>query len=125
MTIRATSELRLFTYREEWHLFGGPDPGTPPPGIMFVFYEPSKNLDGTEKRTPTGVDMLCPCGCGYSFYTPLITPELEGRENLHRWRYLPGSGGPTLTPSIRWRGGCKAHFNITDGKVIWHGDSGK
>lgn len=122
MTVRATDELRLFSYREEWHLFGGPDPGIPAPGVMFVFYEPGKNMDGSEKRTPQGVDFLCPCGCGYTMDIPVVTPELEGRDNPHHWRY---SSGPTLTPSLRQRGGCKSHFNITDGKVIWHGDSGQ
>lgn len=112
---------QITEYREEWHLFGGQDPGTPAPGVMFVFYEPSKNLDGTLNLTPQGVDMLCPCGCGRDFYTPLITPELEGRNNSHHWRY---SLGPTITPSIRFLSGCKSHFNITDGKVIMHGDSG-
>lgn len=34
-------------------------------------------------------------------------------------------GAVTLSPSVRYTGGCKAHFNITDGKTVMHGDSGR
>lgn len=98
-------------YTEERHEFGAEDPGRPAPGVMQVFY-----LDGK----PAMVDFLCPCGCGSTVPTHLVDPgeQPKGR----RWCYSPG---PTLTPSIRFLGGCKAHFNITNGAVIVHGDSGK
>ena len=66
------------------------------------------------------VDFLCPCGCGSECYTPVV---IKGMPKLERhWVY---ESGPTLTPSIRYLSGCKAHFNITNGKAIMHGDSGK
>jgi hypothetical protein len=98
-------------YREERHEFGNNTlSGLPPPGVMWVFMENGE---------PCSVDFLCPCGCGSSCYTPLRM------NHPHHWNYSKGSNGPTLSPSIRYTGGCKAHFNITDGKVIIHGDSGK
>ncbi len=101
----------IASYIEEKQQFGGPDPGPPKPGIMQVFYE---------NGIPLMVDFLCPCGCGRTCPTHLITPGQK--ETDHHWSYKPG---PTLSPSIRYLSGCKWHFNITDGKVIVHGDSGK
>ncbi len=71
------------------------------------------------------VDFRCPCGCGAECYTP-VTDATKGQPKTDRhWLYSRGSSGPTLSPSIHYTGGCKAHFNITDGKVVLHGDSGK
>lgn len=98
-------------YREERHPFGTDNlPPKPEPGVMWVF---------VEEGEPVAVDFLCPCGCGSSCYTPLRL------NHPHHWNYAKGTNGPTLAPSIRYTGGCKAHFNITDGKTIIHGDSGK
>lgn len=97
-------------YREERHSFGVAGlPPFPEPGVMWVF------MDGED---PVSVDFLCPCGCGRTCYTPL---GLKGP----RWSYSQDLNGPTLTPSIRYLSGCKTHFNITDGKVIIHPDSGQ
>lgn len=68
------------------------------------------------------VDFLCPCGCGSECYTP-VTDATAGEVKTERhWLY---SAGPTLFPSIRYTGGCKAHFNIENGKTVFHGDSGR
>lgn len=100
-------------YTEVQCVFGGPDPGKPTPGIMQVFCE-----DGI----PLMVDFLCPCGCGNTCPTHLVTPGHVKQPNDRHWEYTPG---PTLRPSIRWLSGCKAHFTITNGKPEMHGDSGK
>ena len=98
-------------YVEERYPFGVENlPRTPPAGVMWVF---------VENDAPVSVDFLCPCGCGSSCYTPLRGNHPQ------RWEYSKGPNGPTLKPSIRYFGGCKAHFTITDGKVEVHGDSGK
>lgn len=68
------------------------------------------------------VEFLCPCGCGGGGYMPVNEGPPPGNRV---WGYNKGPNGPTLTPSIRYLSGCKSHFNITDGKVIVHGDSGK
>lgn len=70
---------------------------------------------------PEAVDFLCPCGCGRQTYTPVV-PEGTPKPNDRTWTY---KAGPTLDPSIRFESGCKANFNITDGKTIIHSDSGK
>lgn len=100
-------------YSEERYEFGCVDPGNPAPGVMQVYYE-----DGI----PSMVDFLCPCGCGSTCPIHLQHPNYSGTGGCPRWAY---SAGPTLTPSIRFLSGCKAHFNITNGKVLIHADSGK
>lgn len=89
----------------------------PKPGEIFVYLH---------DEIPQAVDFICPCGCGSECYTPLVTPERTRKEgNRPIWDFSRGPNGITITPSIRYTGGCKAHFNITDGKVIIHADSGK
>lgn len=109
---------QITSYVEERHEFGGPDPGPPKPGVMQVFIE-----DGV----PSMVDFLCPCGCGRTCPTHLMTPERGKKANKrHFWRFSSDpKKGITLSPSIRWTAHCFAHFNITDGKVIFAGDSGR
>lgn len=72
------------------------------------------------------VTFRCPCGCGSECYTP-VTDATKGQSKTERcWLFSrEPSGRPTLSPSIRYIGGCKAHFNITDGKTVMHADSGK
>lgn len=83
------------------------------PGVMLVMV----TGDVVE-----AVDFLCPRGCGSECYTPIVGPERPRDGNRPIWDYEPG---PTLKPSIRFTGGCKAHFYITNGKVILCSDSGK
>jgi hypothetical protein len=100
--------LKAERFTEERFEFAGPDPGPPKPGVMQVF---------VENGVPTMVDFLCPCGCGNTCPTHLSPP---GKKTEHHWLYAQGPNGPTLSPSIRWTGGCMAHFNIDDGKVTMH-----
>lgn len=104
--------MKTDSYVEERHPFGTAETpqGAPPSGTMWVFMEGDK---------PEAVNFLCPCGCGSECYTPL------GLNHPRKWEYEKGPNGPTLKPSIRYTGGCKSHFNITNGKVVWHGDTGK
>lgn len=107
---------KILSYTEERHEWGEPSSPaneTPPPGVMFVFYK-----DGV----PVMVDFLCPCGCGSTCPTHLVPPGEDKKPNDRRWNF---SAGPTLSPSIRYVGGCKAHFNITNGKTVFHSDSGR
>lgn len=68
----------------------------------------------------------CGCGCGRECYTP-VTDATKGQPKTDRhWLFSRGPDGrPTLSPSIRYTGGCKAHFNITELKTVMHGDSGR
>ena len=85
----------------------------PAPGEMWVFV-----IGGRVQA----VDFLCPCGCGSECYTPVAEGPAPGNRV---WGFGRGPNGVTLSPSIRYTGGCKAHFNITDGKAVMHGDSGR
>lgn len=85
---------------------------SPPPGEFWTFI-----VNGVLHA----VCFRCPCGCGAECYTP-VTPKSEPKQE-HYWQYDQVS--MTITPSIRYLNGCKAHFNITNGKIVFHGDSGK
>lgn len=85
----------------------------PSPGEFWTFV-----IDGKVEA----VNFLCPCGCGSECYTPVVEGPAPGNRV---WGFSRGPNGPTLTSSIRYTGGCKAHFNITDGKAVMHGDSGR
>nr|WP_238544101.1 DUF6527 family protein [Acidovorax sp. KKS102] len=58
--------------------------------------------------------MRCPCGCGRPVELPLI------REARPRWSLqLDGDGHPSLVPSVWRRDGCRAHYFVRRGKVVW------
>ncbi|MFZ5526660.1 MAG: DUF6527 family protein [Pseudomonadota bacterium] len=58
--------------------------------------------------------MRCPCGCGQPVELPLI------REARPRWSLqVDQDGHPTLAPSIWRREGCRAHYFVRRGKVVW------
>lgn len=110
-----TMKTPILQYKEETHDFGAAGlPAHPEPGIMWVFV-----LDGRVEA----VDFRCPCGCGMTCYTPITKAGVN--HPRPRWHFSRGPNGPTISPSIRYLGGCKAHFTITDGKVKVHEDSGK
>lgn len=91
--------------------------GKPLPGILWVLY-----VNGV----PVMSEHVCPCGCGAKIPTFLQSePKWKFSPKDGLWSFNKGPNGPTLSPSIRILGGCKSHYNITDGKVIMHGDSGR
>jgi hypothetical protein len=54
---------------------------------------------------------LCACGCGSKVKTPLGPTE---------WSVVETRTGPSLRPSIgNWQQGCRSHYWITGGKVVW------
>lgn len=60
------------------------------------------------------VGFRCPCGCGRAI--ELLLPKGV----RPRWSYtVDGQGRPTLHPSIWLKSGCKSHFWIRGGKIIW------
>jgi hypothetical protein len=59
--------------------------------------------------------MLCPCGCNSKIHLNL----LPGKRPL--WLFESRSGKPTLSPSVWRQIGCKSHFFIRNGEVIWAG----
>lgn len=99
---------KLSSYTEVKKVFGERQ-GEPDSGIIEVYYAE----DGQIK----GIAYVCPCGCDRTIWTPIKNGEKE--PGYCQYQDL------TLTPSVRWMCGCNAHFNITKGLVVWHGDSGK
>ena len=67
-----------------------------------------------EGRTAWCAKFICPCGCGETISLSLI------RGDRPRWRALRHNDGTvSIHPSI-WRiKGCKSHFFIRRGRVIW------
>lgn len=60
------------------------------------------------------IGMRCPCGCGESIELPLM---LEAKP---RWDVkIDHRGRPTLYPSVWRKSGCRAHFWIRNGRVVW------
>ncbi len=68
----------------------------------------------TEDGEPWSVVMMCPCGCGQRVELPLLQ-EASPRWNLQ----VDKLKRPTLHPSVWLRDGCRSHYFIRSGKVVW------
>lgn len=63
---------------------------------------------------PWAVAMLCPCGCGSIIHLSLLRSE---RPN---WSLdFSPDGVPSLYPSVWRTTGCKSHFFLKQGVVVW------
>ncbi len=82
---------------------------TPPPKL------PWRNLVlARENNEDWAVAFRCPCGCGKRLELLLI------EEAKPHWSISIGKGyKPTLHPSVWLKGGCKSHFWLRNGKIIW------
>jgi hypothetical protein len=67
--------------------------------------------DGDEDWSVT---MKCPCGCRQRIELPLL-PEARPNWSLR----LDERCRPTLHPSVWLKEGCRSHFLLKAGKVIW------
>ena len=84
-------------------------------GDMLPAKLPRWNLvlarDGTEDWV---VGLRCPCGCGQRLEMMLL------REVKPRWDVsVEKNGRVSLHPSVWLREGCKSHFRLLSGKVVW------
>ena len=69
-------------------------------------------------REPWGAALLCPCGCGEVIHLSLM------QQDSPRWRLkLEPQGVPTLTPSVWRTKGCRSHFFLRQGSVVWCGSN--
>lgn len=60
------------------------------------------------------VAFRCPCGCGTRLELMVL------HEVKPNWSISIEQGGrPTLSPSIWLKSGCKSHFWLRNGRVIW------
>lgn len=62
------------------------------------------------------VTFLCPCGCGARISLNLLPDDSP------RWRLEERSDGPTLFPSVWRTAGCRSHFILRRGRVLWCSD---
>lgn len=67
-----------------------------------------------DAEEPWSVAMNCPCGCGQRVELPVL-PEVRPRWTLT----VDQRNRPTLHPSVAMRDGCRSHFWIRRGQVIW------
>lgn len=78
---------------------------------------PSYNLAvAREDGTLWSAGLICPCGCGRRLEVMLL-PGVKPRWDLT----IGVSGLPTLHPSIWVNTGCRSHFFLRDGQIIWSG----
>jgi hypothetical protein len=60
------------------------------------------------------VGMRCPCGCGQRLEMMLL------KEVKPRWDVsIDSRGHVSLYPSVWLREGCKSHFWVRSGKIVW------
>ncbi len=60
------------------------------------------------------VGFMCPCGCGKKLELLLV------KEASPNWKLtIDASNRPTLHPSVWLKSGCRSHFWVKNGKVVW------
>lgn len=60
---------------------------------------------------------LCACGCGNKTVLPFRKDKIGDTAN---WNYTNNNGLVSFKPSILNSGlPCKAHYYITDNKIVW------
>ena len=57
--------------------------------------------------------MLCPCGCGDTIELMLLHSVAP------RWDLHVDRGLPTLDPSVWRTAGCRSHFWVRHGRIVW------
>ena len=68
----------------------------------------------TESGTPWQAALTCPCGCKEILELNLLPDERP------RWRYrVDAKGFASIEPSINRRIGCRSHFFLRSGKIVW------
>ena len=60
------------------------------------------------------VGMRCPCGCGQRLEM-LVLKEVKPRWDVS----VDSRGRVSLYPSVWLREGCKSHFWVRSGKIVW------
>ncbi|WP_145650035.1 DUF6527 family protein [Pseudoduganella lurida] len=59
------------------------------------------------------VGFACPCGC-FRTIELLLIPDATPH-----WVLTINKERPTLSPSVWLKTGCRSHFWVRDGKIIW------
>lgn len=63
---------------------------------------------------PWSAALLCPCGCGETIQLSLLKTDSPS------WTLRLELGGvPTLAPSVWRTKGCRSHFFVRQGSIVW------
>lgn len=62
---------------------------------------------------PWSASFKCPCGCGEAISLSLIEHDNPS------WHVSTRTSGITIHPSVWRTKGCRSHFFIRDGRVLW------
>lgn len=86
--------------------------------ILFVEELPSRlsrnALYVLGETDPWAAAMLCPCGCGSVIQLSMLRAERPS------WRLtVCDEGWPSLSPSVWRTSGCRSHFFLRNGRVVW------
>lgn len=60
------------------------------------------------------VGMRCPCGCGATIEL-MVIPEASPRWSVS----TDHTRRPTLHPSVWRKSGCRSHFWVRGGRIVW------
>lgn len=83
----------------------GAYPPTLKPRNVYILTEDGEAWEGK---------MVCPCGCKSVLDLNFIPDDHPC------WQYtIKHNGNVTLTPSVWRQVGCRAHFFVRDGKILW------
>lgn len=87
------------------HIVEGEFPSLLKPNILYVL---------TEDEEPWEAKMVCPCGCSSVLDLNLLP------DGHPQWRFSADpQGRATLHPSVWRQVGCKSHFFLRAGKIVW------
>jgi hypothetical protein len=76
--------------------------------------KPNKVYMAGEANNYWGAAMLCPCGCGETIQLNLL------KDVRPCWSVKKNSkGAVTIVPSVWRQKGCKSHFFVRAGKIVW------
>jgi hypothetical protein len=67
----------------------------------------------TEDGEPWSVAMICPCGCREVLYMSLLDGSPCWALSTHR------NGTSSLAPSVWRTRGCRSHFFLRRGRIVW------
>jgi hypothetical protein len=77
--------------------------------VMYV-----ERVNGAPTSDPFLAALRCPCGCDFVFKLPL-----QRFHTRPQWTLTWAGDVPTPHPSIVHTAGCRSHFWVTAGRVVW------
>ena len=101
-----------------WHLVesSGIRPGlaTEPVDDVPDNLDPDRVYLVGDASLPWSATLLCPCGCGAIIQLSLVEHDTPSwRAKRHFW------GSVSLYPSIWRKRGCRSHFFVRRGRIVW------